>query len=187
MKETLAVSDTQKKSTRQLLRALCYTCLGLVLPAVCLIGFLTYITRPPRDSEAIATFHAHRRAFERLRDMLHNDPEVIRVNYQGVSTAGPDNAEPDSSEGRFPRARYKEYLSALKKAGGEAVMQDDDRIGVLIRGSGFAGDTVHLEICRRETEPINQVPSIEAFHKAHRPGETADRRIEGNWYHWADW
>src|SRR5260370_656210 len=102
MKEALAVSDTQKKSTQQLLRAQWYTCLGLGLPAVCLTGVVTYITRQPRDGKAIAPSHAHRREFERLRDMLHNDPEVIGVNYQGVSTAGPDNAEPGSSEEGSP-------------------------------------------------------------------------------------
>ena len=100
MREALAVHDARKKSMFHLMRVLCYTFVGLVLFAGCLVGFFTYITRPPRDTEVIANFHAHRRAFEHLRDMIQTDRQVIGVNTLGVRTAGPDDAGPAHPRGQ---------------------------------------------------------------------------------------
>lgn len=183
----VAAKDVQKKSMRQLLKMLCYALLGLVLLAGCLIGFFTWMTRPPRDSEVIANFRAHRRAFEHLSDMIQADRQVVRVDDRGAYTTNSHDLGPSMPDSRFPAARHKEYLAALKETGGEVLMHYDDGICVLLWGSGFGGDTVHLEICQRDTEPANQVASIEEFHKTQKAGETAYRRIEGNWYLWADW
>jgi hypothetical protein len=56
--------DAQKKSTRQMIRVLGFSFLGFFLLLSCLLTYLHFSSRPPRDSEVIANFHAHRRAFE---------------------------------------------------------------------------------------------------------------------------
>ncbi len=94
---------------------------------------------------------------------------------------------PIPPKGNFPLPRYKEYLATLKGAGGEMIFRHDDRIGVLMWGSGFGGDTIHLEVCWRESEPANLVASLDEFHKTQQSGESAFQHIEGNWYLWADW
>src|SRR5579862_7440767 len=53
--------------------------------------------------------------------------------------------------------------------------------------SGWAGDTRHVDVCWVDQEPTNQVASLDDFYKTPKPRSPVFKRIEGNWYFWADW
>jgi len=179
------VNDAQKKSIRELIKVLCFTFLGIFMLAGSLLTYAHFASAAPKESRLIANFHAHRRAFEQLRDMMQADREVWSVAERGVEVGNALHiAVPP--EGNFPLARYNTYLALLKETGGEMVSRHGDGIGVLMWGAGFGGDTIHLEICWQQTEPPNQIASVDAFHKTDRPGPVF-QRIEGNWYLWSDW
>jgi hypothetical protein len=146
-------------------------------------------SNPPKESKVIESFHTHRAAFERLRDMLVSEKQRIAVARWGVETANAPvpHVPPD---GGFPVARYQEYLALLKEVGGTGAFRGDgeypENISIGVWAHGWAGDTRHVEISWQEHEPPNQVPSIEDFYQTPKPRKPVFRHIEGNWYVWAD-
>jgi len=90
----------------------------------------------------------------------------------------------------MPVKRYQEYLALLKEIGASRVDRGgDDPLDVSFGtwGSGWGGDTRHLEITWLERKPANTVISLDAFYRTDKPRTPSYVHIEGNWYIWADW
>lgn len=155
-------------------------------------GLALYVrscNRPPRERELIENFYAHRIAYERLRGMLIADEQVVRVASWGVETTKSIGLHipPD---GDFPVDRYREYLELLKQAGDDlAIRGSGEHVEPCVRvwASGWAGDTRHIFICWLFEPPRKQVANLDDYYRTPRPRSPVYRRIEGNWYLWADW
>jgi hypothetical protein len=79
--------------------------------------YTRFRTTPPRESVLIANFQTHRAAYERLREMLQDDRQLLRVASWGVETT--KSVSPHMPpEGDFPVVRYNEYLALLREVGG---------------------------------------------------------------------
>ena len=159
--------------------------------AVCGLFVLVFpINEPPKESAVIQNFYKHRSAYERLRDMLLEDRELDRVADWGVQTTNTVvTSKPPA--GDFPLKRYNEYLALLKETDAVGAFRDrgdpSESVGVLVYASGWARDTRHVTICWLAREPVNSVASLDDFYRTPKPRSPVYKRIEGNWYIWADW
>ncbi|HEY2860784.1 MAG TPA: hypothetical protein VGJ21_20400 [Terracidiphilus sp.] len=92
-------------------------------------------------------------------------------------------------DGGMPVKRYQEYLALLKDIGASRVGQEQGPLEVSFGtwGSGWGGDTRHIEITWLERQPPNIAASLEAFYKTEKPRKPSYVHIDGNWYIWADW
>lgn len=153
----------------------------------CLLLYIYFSTRPLGEKKLIANFQAHRAAFEHLRDMLSADRQLVRIARSGIETTGYPLAKKPEEVG-FPRARYDQYLVLFREVGaiGASPGPADD-VEVLVWASGWAGDTRHQYICWKETEPSPLVDSLDQFYQTPKPRHPVFKRIEGNWFLWADW
>jgi len=165
----------------------------LLLFVAVLCGLFVYVFpsgKPPKERKVVENFYAHRTAYERLRDMLQEDKQLLRVAGWGVetSTSGPHRVEPG---GDFPINRYNEYLMLLSQIGGKGAFrargEHPDLVGVLVWATGWGGDTRHVEICWIDHEPTNQVASLDDYYQMPKPRRPVFRHIDGNWYLAADW
>jgi hypothetical protein len=145
---------------------------GVILLAAML--FALAINRPPKETQLLQSFHAHRADYQRLQVMLLSDQRLLRVANWGVDTTDSGIVRPP--QGGFPLDRYDEYLSLLKSTGGAWAFRDrgdqPGAVGVGIWASGFGGDTKHIEICWLRSEPFSQTKEPPARYE----------HIEGNWY-----
>lgn len=121
--------------------------------------------------------------------MLFEDKGVDGVAAWGIQPEGSviRKIPPD---GGMSVKRYQEYLALLKEIGASrADRGGDDRAEVSfgIWGSGWGGDTRHIEITWLEREPQHIATSLEAFYKTEKPRTPSYVHIDGNWYIWADW
>jgi hypothetical protein len=116
---------------------------------------------------------------------------------KGVEGVAPWGIQPDGSpvwktppDGGMRVERYQEYLVLLKEIGASRVDRGgDDPLEVSFGtwGSGWGGDTRHIEICWLEREPSNTATSLDAFYRTAKPRSPSYVHIEDNWYIWADW
>jgi hypothetical protein len=145
---------------------------------------------PPKEAQVIRNFEGHRAAFERLRGMLIEDQDLVRVADWGVETTKSMGIR-KPPEGNFPVDRYQEYLSLLKEVGAAGAFRargnPPESVGMFVYVSGFAADTRHMNVCWLTREPENQVSSLDDFYKTPKPRNPVYRHIEGKWYLWADW
>lgn len=169
----------------------------LGLAVLCLIAafsvvflFVRLRNRPPSDKSIVESFYAHRSAYEKLRDMLLADDQLLRVASWGVETTNSVGFSHPPVEG-FSVARYKEYLALLRDVGGLSAFRgkgaSPESVSVAIWASGWAGDTRHIQICWVAHEPVNQVADLDDYYRTPKPRHPVFRHIEGNWYIWADW
>lgn len=162
---------------------------AIVFSLLLLVAALFFWPRssPPPESKLIANFHAHRAAFERMREMLKADSQLRRVASWGVETTTSGIHKPP--EGDFPVARYNEYLMLLRVVGAKGASQGErgDQACILMWASGWAGDTRHSEVCWMGLTPDNQVSSLDDFYRSPKPRSPVFRRVDGDWYLWADW
>lgn len=163
--------------------------LGLIvlfLGAVLWIAFVFVFPRskPPLESKLIENFYAHRAAYERLRDMLLADNQLLQVVGWGVETTKRVGIY-EPPEGGFPVNRYNEYLALLRETGGKGASREGGEhpglVCVWVWVSGWAGDTRHVDVCWVDQEPTNQVASLDDFYKTPKPRSPVFKRIEGNW------
>jgi hypothetical protein len=166
----------------------------IVLFAIAILaGLLLYLrsgSRPPAEEKLIKNFYAHRAAYERLRDMLLADQQLVRIAKWGVETT--KSVVPQKPPaGDFPAGRYHEYLALFQETGSLGASRAEgvrpESVGVWLWSSGWAGEAMHAEIVWSEREPANQVDSLSNFDKAPKPRHPVFRKIEGHWYLWADW
>ena len=93
---------------------------------------------------------------------------------------------------REPFQRFNEYLALFKETGAGGAWRDDGPspdVGILVWGSGFAGDSVHIGFCWAMTVPERQVSNLDVYFLNHRSSGTKGnvfRHIEGNWYLYTD-
>jgi hypothetical protein len=149
-----------------------------VLIVVAVFGGCIYCfaPRPPKEAALIQNFNEHRIAFEQLRDMLQADTNLSRVASWGVETRKPFFLG-YPSENNFPMEHFNQYLALLKQVNGYVgVRYGEDRadVGIIVWGSGFAGDTRHIWISWMNEAPTNQ-------------GSVAFKQIDQNWYLGRDW
>ncbi|MGZ4829666.1 MAG: hypothetical protein ACXV78_08480, partial [Candidatus Angelobacter sp.] len=125
----------------------------------------------------------------RLRDMLVADRQLVRVALWGVETT--KSVVPQKPpDGDFPAGRYQEYLAVLEETGAMGASRAEGvqpEICALVWGSGWAGDTRHVNICWVEHEPEPQVSSLDEYYRTPKPRQPVFRKIEAHWYLWADW
>ena len=126
---------------------------AVVILFLCLGGFggLFLYARsksmPPKEAMFIRNFYAHRTSYERLRDMLIADKQVIRIGKWGVATQSTlfRLIPPD---GEFPVARYNDYMTLLKETWLRGKPQRRRKRDPAWPGDGvFAGNTRHVGIC----------------------------------------
>jgi len=162
------------------------------LPVVAIITLFAFVLpdKPPRESNLIQNFHTHQAAFERLRDMLMADQQVVYVASWGVETTNSGIAK-IPPEGDFPSSRYSEYLALLKQTSCTRAFRIKDKnldlVGVNVWVHGWYGDTRHINICWTAQKPTNQVGSLDNYYQTKKPRRPVFRQIDGNWYLWADW
>ncbi len=152
--------------------------------------FVFPTSKPPKESKIIEKFYTHRATYERIRDMLLADDQLVRVAAWGVETTKPVGIH-KPPEGGFPVNRYNEYLTLLSETTAKAAFRERGEnpgvVGVLVWASGWGGDTRHVNICWVDHEPVNQVDSLDDFYKTSKPRHPVFKHIDGNWYLWADW
>jgi hypothetical protein len=153
-----------------------------------LFFFGRYVVGPPKEAALLRNFYAHRSSFEELRDMLRADPDVYEVTDRGVATRTDPTAERKPGAGGFPADRYQKYLALLKETRSRIVQQApgaDHEILAGVWGSGFGGETAHIDISWREEPPSRQVSSFDSYYRDHKssgPGGWVYRHIDSNWY-----
>lgn len=124
----------------------------LVCLVALVLGFIAIVfpsNRPPREKQLIENFYAHRAAYERLRDMLLEDKELLLVASWGVETKK-SHAPRIPPDGDFPASRYNEYLALFKQTNSRLAVRDErDHPMVCISAwaGGWAGDTRHVDVC----------------------------------------
>ena len=123
--------------------------IGLLFVVLAIGGCIYFLApRPPKEAKLIQNFNEHRIAFEQLRDMLQADTNLSRVASWGVETQKPFFLG-YPSEKYFPMKRFNQYLGLLKQANGYVGVRfegDQAGVGIIVWGSGFAGDTRHIWI-----------------------------------------
>lgn len=163
------------------------------IAVVVLAGLFLYAASrsvPPKERKFIQNFRAHRAAFERLRDMLQADKNLIRLASWGVETT--DNVVASiPPEGNFPVDRYKEYMALLKKVSGSVAARREGEEGdpsILLWGWGFAGNTRHVGICWLHQEPADLIATFDGYRGRSRypDRKVMYRHIDANWYLWTD-
>jgi len=182
-----------KAQVRDLLKVIATAvliCFALALGLVVIMVILLPHKSPPREKQVVEDFYVHRVAFERLRDMLIEDKNLVRVADWGVQTTT-SMATKERPTGDFPADRYSQYLALLKEVGGIGAHRDrrdpPADVCIWIYASGWAGDTRHLDVCWEAQVPAPQIASLEEFYKTPKPRKPAFRHVESNWYLWADW
>jgi hypothetical protein len=138
---------------------------------ICILLFICCVPRPPKEEALIENFKAHRAAFEKLRDMLEADTNLSRVASWGVDTRKPFFLG-YPTETNFPSKRFLQYLTLLNQANGYVgVRSDGDHadVGVIVWGSGFAGDTHHIGFYWMDKIPTNWE-------------DASFKQIDHNWY-----
>jgi hypothetical protein len=180
-----------KKSTRQLIRLMALSFGFVMLLVVCGLVYLYLAGTPPKESKLIAQFYQHRTDYEHLREMLQADQQTISVAEWGVDTTTSSVTGSIPPDGDFPVARYNEYLALLKEVHAKSIFHpagvSSPDVRIDIWGSGFAGNTRHIQLAWLENTPVDQVASLDDFYRTQQPPHPVFRHIEGNWYLWADW
>jgi len=163
--------------------------LSLVAAMFCFLAIVFPSNKPPREEKLVENFYAHRAAYERLRDMLQADDQLLRVASWGVETTKSGINVPP--QGDFPIGRYNEYLALLRETGGIGAFRGrgahPESVSIGVWASGWAANTRHVHICWVNQEPANQVASLEDYYQTPKPRHPVFRHIDGNWYLWADW
>ncbi|MGA9042713.1 MAG: hypothetical protein WB421_19430 [Terriglobales bacterium] len=153
-------------------------------------AYLYFLGIPPKESKLIDNFHAHRAAYERLRDMLTSDTQVRAVYVRfGVETINSGLPHPPS-EVNFPVSRYDEYHALLDQISSAKIFrggENNSDICIAVWAYGFGGDTRHIANCWLDHPPVNQIASLQNFYRTAKPRHPIFRHIDGNWYLWADW
>lgn len=164
--------------------------LSIIAAFALLVFIMRFFSRPPKESKVLENFYVHQAAFEQLRNMLLIDREISLVADWGIQKVdSPISQMPP--EGGFSVSRYHEYLALLREIGakraGSMNGKNATEIYFSVWGSGFAGETRHIDICWLEHEPANTVSSLDEFYRSPKPRRPMYRHIDGNWYIWADW
>lgn len=181
-----AIGSRVKRSAKILRIIVCCCVAGAVAIALYFVGS----ARPPKEAKLIQIFQDHRAEFERLREMLQADTQVVRLASWGVETT--DSVVPRiPPEGTFPVDRYMEYMNLLKQVGGHVAYRGKDQhphLGISLWASGFAGNARHIGLSWRDQAPTNRIASLDAYRGTSKYGgrQVVYRHLDSNWYLWTD-
>jgi len=146
--------------------------------------------KPPREKKLIENFYEHRAAYERLRHMLQEDEQLLRVASWGVETTNSVGIR-EPPEGDLSVNRYNEYLALLRETGAKWGFRSrgerSECAGVLLWGGGRGGNTRHVGLYWTDHKPDNQVASLDDYYRNPKRPRDVFRHIDGNWYLYADW
>ncbi len=149
---------------------------------------LRYLDRPPQEKHLIQDFHTHVADYEKLRDMLQQDKNLVRVATWGIETK--NSAVPHVPSGKdLSVERYDDYLVLLKKTGGIWASRgaNDANVCIAVWAWGFAGNTRHVNVCWLDYPPVNQVASLDGYYQDPNRKHDAFEHVESSWYLWTDW
>ena len=99
--------------------------------------------KPSEEEKLVENFYAHRAAYERLRDMLLDDKELLRIADWSIETKK-SRVPHIPTAGDFPANRYNEYVALFKQAGSKLALRDEDdhpMVCTAVWAGGWAGDT----------------------------------------------
>ena len=139
---------------------------------------------PPNENKLIERFNAHRGAFERLKDMLEEDRQVVSVST--------DYGVTPKQGSKVSVARTEEYLGRLKDTGGRLLIRSDDSgegaIWIFLWSWGWAGLSRDVGVCFEYQPPTN---TLSALFGRRSPDNVPGRdlfykHIDHNWYVWAN-
>ncbi len=158
------------------------------------LGLFIYVlpsNKPPPEKKLIENFYAHRAAYERIRDMLQEDRQLLRVASSGVETTNSVGIR-KPPEGGLSVNRYNEYLALLRetgaKSGFRSMGERSECAGVLLWGGGWGdGNTRHVGLYWMDYKPNNQVGSLDVYYRNPARPRGVFRQIDGSWYLYADW
>src|SRR5678816_1504961 len=120
--------------------------------------YLRYTLQRVTESKTIENFNTHRAAYERLRDMLQEEEELLTVNnHWGISKQGLVYNIPPA--GGFPVDRYKEYLALLKETGANSAYRHEG----LNPDVSIGGDRRHASVVWMNRGPGELVTSLEEY------------------------
>jgi hypothetical protein len=143
----------------------------VVGPGVGAIALLSWYAKPPTDDKFIQRFITNKGAYQRLRDLLADDPSIRDVMDSGVQMSdSPIFVVPPTAQ--ISSAKFKEYLDLLHATGGIRVGRSEGsnpNICIAVWADGRAGDARHKNICWID-DPL---PS---------QGHFSRKLIEGHWY-----
>jgi hypothetical protein len=154
--------------------------------AAIMVGVFAWgvITRiPPNENKLMERFNAHRGAFERLKDMLQEDSQVVCVRpYYGLTTKQGTS---------ISAARTKEYQACLKDTGGSLLRRrgsGEGAIEILLWSWGGAFADRDVGVSYEYQPPTNTLP---ALFGRRPPGNLPGRdlfykHVDHNWYLWAN-
>jgi len=115
--------------------------------------------------------------------MFQEDGSITGVANYGIDTTNHHQISPLTPEQiGFPKERYEEYLATFKKAGVHLAWHNEGEFYFLIKRYGWAGGGWGIAVVSRDTEPTNEVTSLDVF--PHIPSHIVYRHIEGSWYLW---
>jgi hypothetical protein len=159
---------------------------GFIVVVIAGLFALRYSLAPPSEAKLLENFHAHRPAFEQLREMLQEDKQISRLGEWGVHVYPGGISKPP--EGNFPVERFQRYLSLLKQAHAIGVSGDDSphpNLSVGVWRAGFAGESVHIAFSWTEDQVRRQVPSFQDYLRTHEAPAGKGwvcSHVDGNWY-----
>ncbi len=99
--------------------------------------------KPSEEEKLVENFYAHRAAYERLRDMLLDDKELLRIADWSIETKK-SRVPHIPTAGDFPANRYNEYVALFKQAGSKLPLRDEGdhpMVCTAVWAGGWAGDT----------------------------------------------
>jgi hypothetical protein len=165
------------------------TAIILLICAVCLgspLFYLCFTRIPPKEAKLVQHFQTHRAAFERLRDMLQADGQVVSLTGSGVPTTNSLFLRVPP-EGNLTLERYNVYMALLKQVSGSSAYRRQGQhpdSGIVVWNWGWAGNSLWIGICWMDQAPTNLIATLDGYSGQDRFGQrhVAYRHIEANWY-----
>jgi hypothetical protein len=135
------------------------------------VALLSWYAKPPSDDKFIQRFKTNKGAYQRLRDLLADEPSIRDVMNSGVQMSdSPIFVVPPTPH--VSSAKFKEYLDLLHATGGIRVGRSEGsnpNICIAVWADGWAGDARHRKICWIG-DPFP------------RQGHSSRKLIEDHWY-----
>jgi hypothetical protein len=133
------------------------------------------------DEELIANFQSHKAEFNRMLQMINEDKDLARVDYDWTSPENPRTVG-------ISQERIDEYRSLFRRAGvprGFSAFQSKDSIEFIASSQGLAvsgSSKGYLYAKEPPSRVIDNLDNYRAQKSTLSPAFPVFRHIEGNWY-----
>src|SRR5471032_1655010 len=121
----------------------------LLLIGGCVVALIKS-NRRPDDDELIHKFRSNKSAYARLRDMLLEDDQILRVADWGVELSNSTFPLAMPPVGGFSLERYKQYMQLLAETDNSLAFRSrgpNPILCILVWSDGFAGNRRHASVC----------------------------------------